>query len=84
MLFGIASATGIFQWVMESILLGILGVIVYVDKILISGSSKQENVERLQVVLFQLLEASLRLKKERSTRSGPGSSRSGLDDGKHG
>ena len=52
----------------------------YVDKILISGSSKQENVERLQVVLSRLLEASLRLKKERSTRSGPRSSRSVLDD----
>ena len=50
---------------MESILYGILGVIVYVDDILISGSSKQENVERLQIVLSRLLEVGLRLKKEK-------------------
>ena len=47
---------------MESILCSILGVIVYVDNILISGSSEQENVERLQVVLSWLLEVGLRLK----------------------
>ena len=36
-----------------------------VDEILISGSSKQESVERLQTVLSQLTEVGLRLKKEK-------------------
>lgn len=36
-----------------------------VDEILISGSSEQENVERLQIVLSQLMEVGLRLKKEK-------------------
>ena len=37
----------------------------YVDDILISGSSEQENVERLQIVLSRLSEVGLRLKKEK-------------------
>ena len=35
------------------------------DEILISGSSEQESVERLQIVLSQLTEVGLRLKKEK-------------------
>ena len=37
----------------------------HVDNILISESSEQENVERLQIVLSQLSEVGLRLKKEK-------------------
>ena len=38
--------------------------LIHVDDILISGSSEQENVERLQIVLSRLSEVGLRLKKE--------------------
>ena len=42
---------------------GIPGVIVYLDDILISGGSQEENVERLQRVLSRLREVGLRLKR---------------------
>ena len=60
--FGIASAPGIFQRVMESMVRGIPGVIVYLDDILISGGSQEENIERLQRVLTRLREVGLTLK----------------------
>jgi len=50
---------------MESILWGIPGVIVYLDDILISGSSQEENVERLQRVLSRLGEWGLRMKRNK-------------------
>ena len=61
--FGIASAPGIFQRVMESAMRDIPGVIVYLDDILISGESQEENVERLQRVLSGLHEVGPRLKR---------------------
>ncbi len=51
--FGIASAPGIFQRVMELVVRG-FGVIAYMDDILISGGSKEENIDRLRRVLTKL------------------------------
>ena len=63
--FGIASAPGIFQRLMESVIRGIPGVVVYLDDILISGGSQEENIDRLQRVLSRLCEVGLRLKREK-------------------
>ena len=43
--FGIFSTPGIFQCVMESLLQGIPGVIVYIDNILVTGSSDEVNIK---------------------------------------
>ena len=49
---------------MESILQGITGVIVYIDDILVTGSSKEEHNQRLEEVLSRLEKAGLGLKKD--------------------
>ena len=61
--FGVASAPSMFQRIMESILQGVPGVIVYIDDILVSGKDEQEHLEKLDTVLTKLEEAGLRLKR---------------------
>ena len=63
--FGIASAPGMFQRVMENLLKGIKGVIVFIDDILIARESDRGNLESLEEVLKRLEEANLRLKKSK-------------------
>ena len=63
--FGVSSAPGIFQRVMESLLEGIPGVVVYIDDILVTGCSDKEHMENLERTLHRLSEAGLRLKKEK-------------------
>ena len=46
--FGISSAPGIFQRVIESLLQGIEGVVVYLDDILIIGSTEAEHLKVLE------------------------------------
>lgn len=53
-MFGISCAPEIFQKTMESILAGLEGVIIYLDDIVIYGSSKAEHDRRLQAVLKRL------------------------------
>lgn len=55
-MFGISCAPEIFQKTMESILAGLEGVIVYLDDIVVFGSSKEEHDRRLQAVLKRLKE----------------------------
>ena len=62
--FGISSAPGIFQRVMESLLSGIPGVVVYLDDILVTGPTEEEHLATLDKVLQRLSEAGLRLRKE--------------------
>ena len=61
--YGISSAPGIFQRVMESLLQGIPGVVVYIDDILITGVSEQEYLQALEEVLSRLEKAGLRARK---------------------
>lgn len=63
--FGISSAPGIFQCVMENLLQGLEGVIVYIDDILISGSNEDEHAKRLEEVLSRLEKVGLRAKRSK-------------------
>ena len=63
--FGIASAPGIFQRVMESVVRDVPGVIVYLDDILIAAQSEEEHLDRLEKVLTKLQRVGLRLKKRK-------------------
>ena len=63
--FGVSSAPGIFQRTMETILAGIPRVLVYLDDILVTGSSQEEHMFNLKEVLSQLQEAGLRLCKDK-------------------
>ena len=60
--YGIASAPSLFQATMEQVLQGIDGVLVYLDDILITGSTEQEHLARLDLVLERLEAHGLRLK----------------------
>ena len=63
--FGISSAPGIFQRVMESILHGIPKVVVYLDDILITGANDEEHLKNLSEVLSHMQSAGLRLRKDK-------------------
>ena len=69
--FGVSSAPGIFQLIMENLLKEIPGVVVYVDDILISGKSESEHLATLQEVLQRHAGAGLHLKREKCTFSVP-------------
>ena len=61
--FGVASAPAIFQRYMESLLQDLKGVSVYLDDILISGTTVEEHIQILIQVLERLKAAGLRLNK---------------------
>jgi len=61
--FGVSSAPGIFQRVMESLLSGVPNVVVYLDDILVTGPTEEEHLAALEEVLRRLQAAGLRLKR---------------------
>ena len=61
--FGVSSAPGIFQRVMEAILRGIPNVVVYLDDILITGPDDETHLATLETVLKCLSKAGLRARK---------------------
>ncbi|KAL5516505.1 hypothetical protein EMCRGX_G001854 [Ephydatia muelleri] len=63
--FGVSSAPSIFQRIMDSVLQGIPKVIVYIDDILITGSTDKEHLETLEKVLYKLKEAGIHLNKDK-------------------
>ena len=62
--FGVSCTPGIFQRVMDSLLKGIPGVVVYLDDILITRPSEEEHLSSLKQVLTRLQDAGLRLNKK--------------------
>ena len=60
--FGVASAPSIFQCTMENLLQGINHVCVYLDGILVTGTTEQEHLQNLDAVLSRLESAGMRLK----------------------
>ena len=65
--FGLHSAVGIFQRAMENVLKDIPGCAVYLDDIIITGSTLAEHRSNLEAVLHRLGEAGLRLNREKCT-----------------
>ena len=61
--FGVSSAPSIFQRTIENLLQGIKGVSVYIDDILISGSTLHEHLKILDTVLEKLQTSGLKLNK---------------------
>lgn len=59
--FGVASAPAVFQKSMETLLLGVDGVINFLDDVLITGCSKAEHLQRLAKVLDILQDSGLKL-----------------------
>ena len=63
--FRISSATGIFQRVMESLLQGIEGVVMYLDDTLVTGNSEEANLRTVEEVLHHLEQAGLKVKQSK-------------------
>ena len=63
--YGVSSAPGIFQKAMESLLQGIPKVTVYLDDILVTGTSEEEHLQSLEEVLRRLANAGLRVRKHK-------------------
>lgn len=58
--FGISSAPGYFQEIMEEITKDLEGVVVYLDDILVSGSNEEEHIKNLKSLLQRLQDKGLR------------------------
>lgn len=69
--FGISTAPSIFQRLMEGILGSIPGVVVYLDDILIGGSTVEEMWRRVKDTLQSIQDAGLKLKKSKCTFAVP-------------
>ncbi len=69
--FGVASAPAIFQRTMETLLRDIKGVSVYIDDILVTGSTIVEHLQTLDAVLDRLEKAGLRLNRVKCSSSNP-------------
>ena len=63
--FGVASASSIFQRTIENVLQGLPHVTVYLDDILVTGSTEEEHLRNLDDVLTCLEKANIRLKREK-------------------
>ena len=63
--YGISSAPGIFQRVMEQLLANIPKLVVRIDDILFAGESLAENLHILEEVLQRLSKAGIQLKKSK-------------------
>lgn len=64
-MFGISCAPELFQKVMESIVAGLEGVIVYLDDVMVSGRTQEEHDIRLQALLARFKEYNILLNKNK-------------------
>lgn len=64
-MFGISCAPELFQKVMESIIAGLPGVVVYLDDLLVTGNTPEEHDERLRNLLHRLASYGILLNKEK-------------------
>ena len=69
---GISSAQGIFERVMDTLLKGIQGIMVYLDDILVTGVTTEEHCQSLEEVLSRLEKAGLQAKKNKCQFMAPG------------
>ena len=63
--YGISSAPGIFQRVMDNLLQGLSGVAVYLDGILVTGATEEEHLSILEKVLGRLETSGFHVKKKK-------------------
>ena len=63
--YGISSAPGIFQRVMDNLLQGLSVVAVYLDDILVTGATEKEHLSTLEKVLGRLEMSGLHVKKKK-------------------
>ena len=63
--FRVASAPSLFQRIMENLLQGIPGVLIYIDGILVTGKTIAEHLSNLESVLVRLEYAGVRLKRSK-------------------
>ena len=82
--YGMWSAPGIFQRLMESVLQGIPSVIVYLDVILIMGATKEDHLQTFLLVLEQLERAGFRARKAKCSFMQPSVTNLGHKSDQHG
>ena len=66
LIYGLASAPAIFQRIMDTLLVGLYGVVVFLDDILISAPNRKLHIQRLEKVLKILKDAGFKLSAENS------------------
>ena len=69
--FGVSSAPGIFQRVIETVLQGIPHVLIYLDDILVTGHDADEHLRNLEEVFSRMQQAGLQLKKSKCVFMSP-------------
>ena len=69
--FGITSAPGYFQEVMDKLTADLQGVIVYLDDILVSGASASDHLHNLRALFSRLQEKGLRCRLEKCSFAQP-------------
>ena len=62
--FGVASVPSLFQCIVENLLQGIPGVLIYIDDILVTGKTIPDHLSNLGAFLTRLEEAGMRLKRD--------------------
>ena len=82
--YGISSASGIFQRVMEDLLKDIPNVLVWIDDILLSGKNDEEHLKTLETVLQKLEMSGLRLNRNKCFFMEPEVTYLGQQINKHG
>ena len=65
--YSVSSTPGIFQRAVETLLQGILNVLIYFDDILVSGKTTEKHCHMLPEVLSRLAQAGLRLRQDKCT-----------------